>query len=63
MKKVVAAVIVSFVGLVMLIFYITTEGHLPMVIGRLMMLTLFGLYVGFGALIAVYRLIANLDDD
>jgi hypothetical protein len=38
-------------------------GHLPMAIGRLMVVALFGLYVGFGALIAVYRLIAKLDGD
>ncbi len=63
MKKIAAAVIISFVGLVVLIVHNTTAGHLPMAIGRLMVVALFGLYVGFGALIAVYRLIAKLDGD
>ena len=51
----------SFLGLVALIAYLETRGALTMSEAGLMVVALFGMYVGFGILIAVYRLISKLD--
>ncbi len=53
--------IISFFGLLAVIGWLTARGLVNPQMGTLMGIGLFGLYVGFGILIAVYRLINKLD--
>jgi len=59
--KVAGGVVGSFLLLAFIVFYLTLRGTLSPQQGGLMVVALFGLYVGFGILIAVYRLISKLD--
>lgn len=54
-------IILSFLGLIALIIYLALSGILSGPQAGLMAVALFGLYVGFGILIAVYRFINKLD--
>ena len=53
--------IFSFLGFLVLIFYCALAEILSLQQAGLMIAALFGLYVGFGILIAVYRLINKLE--
>ena len=51
----------SFLGIVGVIVYLAVSGVVTRQMGLLLGVALFGCYVGFGILIAVYRLINKLD--
>ena len=53
----------SFVALVGLVIYLFGTGVISRTEGFLMVIMLFGMYVGFGILIVSYRFIMKLDDD
>ena len=58
---VVAAIVVSFTGLAGTIILLWEAKTISSPIAMLMLVALVGMYVGFGILIAVYRLIVKLD--
>ena len=59
--KIVAGIAVSFIGLAGAIIYLLAAKIISPGLAKLMLVGLVGLYVGFGILIAVYRLISKLD--
>jgi len=59
--KVVAGIVVSFTGLVGTIVLLSITKTISFEMAMLMLVALLGMYIGFGILIAVYRLIAKLD--
>lgn len=59
--KVVAGIVVSFTGLAGTIIFLSAAKIISLGMATLMLVALVGLYVGFGVLIAVYRLINKLD--
>ena len=58
---VVAAIVVSFTGLVGTIVFLLESKIISFEMAMLMIVALLGMYIGFGFLIAVYRLIGKLD--
>lgn len=56
----VAGVAASFVGLVGVIIFLLTNKIVSSAMAMLMLVALFGLYIGFGILFAVYRFIDKL---
>jgi hypothetical protein len=58
--KLAAAVALSFTGIVVLIMVLLVKHVITFAMGLLMLVALFGLYFGFGILIAVYRFTARL---
>ena len=58
--KVFAAVAASFAGLVGIIILLWAANVVGVVMAKLMLVALLGLYVGFGFLFAVYRLIGKM---
>jgi xanthosine utilization system XapX-like protein len=59
--KVVAGVAASFAGLVGTIVVLLEMRIVTLGIAKLMLVALLGMYIGFGILIAVYRLIRKLE--
>jgi hypothetical protein len=59
--KVVAAVAASFAGLVGTIVILAQMRVVTLEVAKLMLVALLAMYVGFGILIAVYRLICKLE--
>ena len=59
--KIVAGIAASFVGFVGIIIFLLGAKIISIEMAKLMLVALVGLYVGFGFLIAVYRLIGKLD--
>ena len=59
--KVIAGILVSFIGLVATIITLAATKTITFELAKLMLVALFGLYVGFGFLIVVYRLVEKLD--
>ena len=59
--KTAALVIFSYLSIVVLIFYCALAEIISLQQAGLMLVAEFGLYVGFGILIAVYRMISKLD--
>ena len=59
--KVVAAVAASFTGLAGTIIFLSEAKIISSGVAILMLVALVGMYVGFGILIAVYRLISKLE--
>ena len=59
--KVVAGIAVSFTGLAGTIILLSETKIVSFEMAKLMLVALLGMYVGFGILIAVYRLIGKLD--
>lgn len=57
----VACVAASFVGLVGMIIFLLVNKIVSSTMALLMLVALFGLYFGFGILIAVYRFVGKLD--
>jgi len=57
----VAGIAASIVGLVGVIIFLLVNKIVSFALAMLMLVALFGLYVGFGILIAVYRLIGKLE--
>ena len=59
--KVVAGIAASFAGLVGTIIFLLEAKIISFEMAMLMLVALLGMYVGFGFLIAVYRLISKLE--
>ena len=59
--KVVAGIVVSFTGLAGTIIVLLAANIISFGVAVLMLVALLGMYIGFGILIAVYRLIAKLE--
>ena len=59
--KVVAGIAASFIGLAGTIIYLSAAQIISLGMAILMLVALVGIYVGFGILIAVYRLISKLE--
>jgi len=59
--KVVAGIVISFTGLVGTIILLSATKIISFQMAMLMLVALVGMYIGFGILIAVYRLIAKLE--
>jgi len=59
--KAVAAIVISFTGLVGAIVLLFEMKIITFEMAMLMLVALLAMYVGFGILIAVYRLIARLE--
>ena len=56
----VAGVVSLFVGLVAGVFALVRSGLVSPQLGLLMLISLLGIYVGFGVLILAYRLVMKL---
>ena len=59
--KVVAGIAASFTGLVGTIIFLSEAKIISFEMAMLMLVALLGMYLGFGVLIAVYRLVGKLD--
>ena len=59
--KVVVGIVVSFTGLAGTIIFLSAAEIISLAMTMLMLVALVGMYVGFGILIAVYRLINKLE--
>jgi len=59
--KAVAGIAASFTGLVGTIIFLSEMKIISFEMAKLMLVALLGIYVGFGILIAVYRLIRKLE--
>jgi CRISPR/Cas system endoribonuclease Cas6 (RAMP superfamily) len=59
--KIVAGIVVSFAGLAGTILYLLEAKKISFEMAMLMLVALLGMYIGFGFLIAVYRLISKLE--
>ena len=59
--KVVAGIAALFTGLAGIIIFLSVNKIVSFEMTILMLVALFGLYIGFGILIAVYRLISKLE--
>ena len=59
--KTTALVIFSYLSIVVLIFYCALAEIISLQQAGLMLVAEFGLFVGFGILIAVYRMISKLN--
>jgi uncharacterized membrane protein YeaQ/YmgE (transglycosylase-associated protein family) len=59
--KVVAGFSASFIGLVGKIIFLAVMKIISVEVAKLMLVALVGMYIGFGILIAVYRLIRKLE--
>ena len=58
--RTVAGIAASFAGLVGTIIFLSEMKIISVEVAKLMLVALFAMYLGFGVLIAVYRLIAKL---
>jgi len=59
--KIVAGIIISFTGFVVTIILLSATEIISVSMAMLMLIALLGMYIGFGILIAVYRLIGKLE--
>ena len=59
--KVVSGIAASFVGLAGTIIFLSGMEIVSFGMAKLMLAALLGMYVGFGVLIAIYRLIGKLE--
>jgi hypothetical protein len=59
--KVVAGIVISFTGLAGTIVLLLETKTISFEMAMLMLVALLGMYIGFGILIAVYRLIGKLE--
>ncbi len=59
--KAVAGIAASFTGLAGAIIFLSEMKIISFEMAKLMLVALLGTYVGFGILIAIYRLIAKLE--
>jgi len=59
--KVVAGIVISFTGLVVTILVLSEAKIISFAMAMLMLVALLGMYIGFGILIAIYRLIGKLE--
>jgi xanthosine utilization system XapX-like protein len=59
--RTVAGIVASFAGLAITILFLAWMKIISLAVAKLMFFGLLGMYVGFGILIAVYRLISRLE--
>jgi hypothetical protein len=59
--KVAAGIAASFIGLAGAIIFLSEAKIISFEMAKLMLVALFGMYFGFGILIAVYRFISKLE--
>ena len=59
--KAVAGIAASFIGLAGTVILLLVMEIVSLEVAKLMLVALFAMYVGFGFLIAVYRLIGKLE--
>ena len=59
--RTVAGIVVSFAGLAGTIIFLSEMKIITIEMAKLMLVALLAMYVGFGILIAIYRLIAKLE--
>jgi hypothetical protein len=59
--KVIAGVAASFIGLAGTIIFLSETKIISFEMAILMLVALLGMYIGFGVLIAVYRLLGKLE--
>ena len=59
--KVVAGIAASFTGLAGVIIFLSEAKIISFEMAMLMLVALLGMYLGFGVLIAVYRLVGKLE--
>lgn len=59
--KVVAGIAASFTGFVATIIFLSRAKIISFEVAMLMLVALLGMYIGFGILIGVYRLINKLE--
>jgi xanthosine utilization system XapX-like protein len=59
--KIVSGIVASFTGLVGTIIFLSEVKIISFEMAILMLVALLGMYIGFGILIAVYRLISKLE--
>jgi hypothetical protein len=59
--KVIAGIAASFIGLVGTIIFLAEKKIISFELAILMLVALLAMYVGFGILIAVYRLMGRLE--
>ncbi|UCG71995.1 MAG: hypothetical protein JSV45_12145 [Chromatiales bacterium] len=59
--RIAAAIAVSFCALVGVVFYLAASRTVSPQLALLMLVALAGLYIGFGILVLVHRLIHRLD--
>jgi len=59
--KIVAGIAASFIALAGTIVFLSEAKIISFEMAKLMLVALFGMYLGFGILIAVYRLISKLE--
>jgi uncharacterized membrane protein YeaQ/YmgE (transglycosylase-associated protein family) len=59
--KVVAGIAASLVGLIGTIILLSAMKIISLELAKLMLAALFAMYIGFGILIAIYRLIRKLE--
>ena len=59
--KLVAGIAASFVGLAGTIIFLSEAKIIGFEMAMLMLVALLGMYLGFGVLIAVYRLVVKLE--
>ncbi len=59
--KVIAGIVASFTGLAGTIILLSGMKIISFEMAKLMLVGLLGMYVGLGILVAVYRLISNLE--
>jgi hypothetical protein len=57
----VAGIVISFTGLVVTILLLSEAKIISFAVAMLMLVALLGMYIGFGILIAIYRLIGKLE--
>jgi hypothetical protein len=58
--KIVAGIAASFIALAGTIVFLSEAKIISFEMAKLMLVALFGMYLGFGVLIAVYRLVAKM---
>jgi hypothetical protein len=59
--KIVAGIAGSFIALASTIVFLSEAKIISFEMAKLMLVALFGMYLGFGILIAVYRLVAKME--
>jgi hypothetical protein len=59
--KVAAGIAASFIGLAGTIIFLSEAKIISFAVAMLMLVALLGMYIGFGILIAIYRLISKLE--
>ena len=57
----IAGIAASFIGLIGVIVFLWQAKIISFEMAKLMLVALLGMYVGFGILIAIYRLIGKLE--